>query len=188
MEQLHGYLLGDIRDQLQARADTSNNAVFDESTGEWMIFTRIDCHYAPFSTNPSLNGTCGANGMGGDRGLRRSARSVSKRWGPDAHWSVAEDVSHGTAGYEQYTLNPWRDSSWRPGLWLGLASFYHTATGSVQCELLVSSTHGASWQRVAPSGTPFVPHGKPGSWDSMGIYAVRLTRTFSLATHLPIQV
>ena len=109
--------------------------------------------------------------MGGDRGLRRSARSVSKSWGPGAKWSVATDVSHGTAGYEQYTLNPWRDPAWRPGLWFGLASFYHTATGVVQCELLVSSDHGASWKRLAPPATSFVPRGQAGSWDSMGVYA-----------------
>ena len=122
--------------------------------------------------NPDRHsGTCGSNGMGGDWGLRRSARSVSKRWGANANWSVAKDVSHGAAGYEQYTLNPWRDPSWRPGLWLGLASFYHTATGFVQCELLLSSDHGGSWKRLAPSGTAFVRHGNSGSWDSMGIYA-----------------
>ena len=46
----------DVSYQIQARADTSNNVVFDDSTEEWMIFTRIDCHYAPFSANPSLNG------------------------------------------------------------------------------------------------------------------------------------
>lgn len=46
----------DVSYQIKARADTSNNVVFDDSTEEWMIFTRIDCHYAPFSANPSLNG------------------------------------------------------------------------------------------------------------------------------------
>ena len=104
-------------------------------------------------------------------GLRRSARAVSKHWGSGANWSYAKDCSHGVAGDEQYTLNPWRDPSWRPGLWLGLASFYHTATGSVQSELLVSSDHAASWARVAPAGTPFIPHGSGGAFDSMGIYA-----------------
>ena len=69
------------------------------------------------------------------------------------------------------TLNPWRDPSWRPGLWLGLASFYHTSSGFVQSELLMSESHGESWERVAASGTAFIRHGATGSWDSMGIYA-----------------
>jgi hypothetical protein len=48
----------DISYQLQARADTSNNVVFDADSKEWMIFTRIDCRYPPFNTNPSLLANC----------------------------------------------------------------------------------------------------------------------------------
>ena len=86
----------DISYQLQARADTSNNGVFDPETGEFMIFTRIDCQYPPFNTNPSIVANCSK-----PWGLRRSARSVSKRWGAGANWSVATGCSHGVAGYEQ---------------------------------------------------------------------------------------
>ena len=118
-----------------------------------MIFTRVDCGLPPFGDNPSLDG-CTSDGFG----LRRSARAVSKQWGggagaAGASWSVAEQCSHGVAGEEQYTLNPWRDPSWRPGLWLGLASFLHTATGNVTNQLLVSSDHGANWSHVMPPGT-----------------------------------
>ena len=164
---IHWTGLTDIALQLQARGDTSNNVVYDETSKEWMIFTRIDCHYPPFNTNPSLT-NCSQPGYGG-QGLRRSARAVSKTWGDNAAWSVAQECSHGVSGEEQYTLNPWRDSSWRPGLWLGLASFYHLSTGSVQSMLMVSSDHGVSWSRV--SSTPFIPHGGHGSFDSMGVYA-----------------
>eukprot|EP01052_Picozoa_sp_SAG31_P042922 SAG31_NODE_6979_length_1828_cov_1.880278_1_plen_77_part_10 len=77
-----------------------------------MIFTRIDCRYPPwYNTNPSLVANCSQ-----PWGLRRSARAVSKQWGTGANWSFAKDCSHGVAGDEQYTLNPWRDPSWRPGL------------------------------------------------------------------------
>jgi hypothetical protein len=118
-----------------------------------MIFTRVDCGLPPFGDNPSLDG-CASDGFG----LRRSARAVSKQWGggagaAGANWSVAEQCSHGVAGEEQYTLNPWRDPSWRPGLWLGLASFLHIATGNVTNQLLVSSDHGANWSHVMPPGT-----------------------------------
>lgn len=66
---VHWHDLSDISSQLQARADTDNNVVFDASSREWMIFTRIDCHYQPFNNNPSL-ANCSQPGYGG-QGLRR---------------------------------------------------------------------------------------------------------------------
>jgi hypothetical protein len=133
-----------------------------------MIFTRLDCGVPPFSNNPSL-ADCSTDGFG----LRRSARAVSKKFGEGANWSKAEMCAHGEVGDEQYTLVPWRDPSWRPGMWLALGSYLNTTNGGtyhVRSELLSSGDHGKTWQRVAPR-TPFIPFGAGAAWDNGGIYA-----------------
>lgn len=107
-------------------------------------------------------------------GLRRSGRSVSKKFGDGANWSHAEMCAHGEAGDEQYTLVPWRDPSWRPGMWLALGSFLNTTdaggTYHVRSELLSSGDYGKSWTRLAPR-TAFIPFGTGLAFDSHGIYA-----------------
>eukprot|EP01046_Picozoa_sp_COSAG06_P057367 COSAG06_NODE_11162_length_1553_cov_2.558717_1_plen_247_part_00 len=70
------------------------------------------------------------------------------------------------------TLEPWREPSWRPGLYLAMGSFYATPTptGHVYNELLQSEDFGKSWKQLAPH-KQFIPHGPRGAVDSSIIYA-----------------
>lgn len=54
--------------------------------------------------------------------------------------------------YEMYSLVPWRSDKWKPGLYLGVGSFYATTDpeGHVYCELCRSVDYGRTWDRVAP--------------------------------------
>ena len=68
---------------------------------------------------------------------RRTGRTTS----PDfVTWTKAEQVFEGEHLYEVYTVEPWRENSWRAGFYLAMASFYNTptATGKVFNELLQS--------------------------------------------------
>ena len=63
----------DISMQVDVRADTLNNIIYDPDSEEYMIYTRLDCGAPPFADNPALKG-CTTDGAG----LRRAGRSVSK--------------------------------------------------------------------------------------------------------------
>lgn len=154
---IHWHSYSDVSMEVYARADTANNVVYDSDAKQYMIFTRLDCGVVPFGNSPSLAG-CATDGFG----LRRSGRSVSQIFGAGANWSRAEMCAHGEAGDEQYTLLPWRDPSWRPGMWLAMGSFLNTTvdggTYHVRSELLSSGDHGKSWTRLALR-TAFIPFG-----------------------------
>ena len=103
---------------------------------------------------------------------------------------------HGEAGYEMYSLAPFRSPSWTPGLYLAVGSFYATTDpeGHVYCELCRSADYGASckrpryrWhlgcilprapaislrtgERLAPH-RQFIPLGSNGTFDSHTCYA-----------------
>ena len=89
--------------------------------------------------------------------------------GPGSNWTRAEACGgSGETGDEQYTLVPWRDAAWRPGMYLGFGSYLNTTDGgvySVRNELLSSGDYGRTWTRVAPrqafipfgTGTPITP-------------------------------
>ena len=101
---VHWHSYSDMSMQIDARADTLNNVVYDpdsqvrsfpclvtksladdDHTQEYMTFTRLDCGVPPFGDNPSLKG-CATDGFG----MRRSARSTSRAFGAGANWSRAE--------------------------------------------------------------------------------------------------
>ena len=79
---------------------------------------------------------------------------------------------HGEAGFEMYSLAPFRSPSWTPGLYLAVGSFYATTDpeGHVYCELCRSADYGVSWERLAPH-RQFIPLGSNGSFDSHTCYA-----------------
>jgi len=142
-------------DEMRVTADTANNVIFDEDLDSYIAFTRNNVH-------------SGAREYGG----RREYRSVAKNYsGP---WSQATEVARGEAGYELYSLLPWREPSWAAGVYFGIGSFYadNNSAEKVYCELMHSSTYGANWSRVAPH-TPFIPLGTDGSFDDHTCYAAR---------------
>ena len=144
-------------DAMAVNGDTANNLLFDPDLGLYLAFTRKDVR-------------------AGDRqfGIRREYRSTAPHWsGP---WSPAVEVARGEAGYELYSLLPFREPSWVPGEYFGVASFYADALPSqrVYCELMHSSDHGASWVRVAPH-RPFIPPGAGDAFDNTTCYSARPT-------------
>lgn len=169
----HWHSYNDISMSIDVRADTLNNVVYDPDSKDYMIFSRLDCGPPPFSANPTLKG-CSTDGFG----LRRLGRSTSKVYGEGSNWSRAEQCVHGEAGDESYNLVPWRDPSWRAGMYLGVASFLNTSGKGnvdhdqykVRNELLSSGDYGATWIRLAPK-QEFIPWGGANSFDSHAIYA-----------------
>ena len=83
---------------------------------------------------------------------------------------------------EIYSLTPFRSSDWKPGLYFAVGSYYTESPaleGRVYCELMMSSTYGKSWTRLAPH-KQFIPHsvddgrngtGWPTGWDSHTCYS-----------------
>lgn len=142
-------------DEMQVSADTANNLLYDPDLDMYMAFTRKWIRQD-------------------DRiyGGRREYRSLSKTI--EGPWSVATEVGRGEAGYELYALLPWRDSSWVPGVYFAIGSFYADSTPEekVYCELMYSTSYGENWTRLAPH-TPFIPLGDSGSFDDHTCYSAR---------------
>ena len=140
-------------------ADTANNVVYDDSLGQYLAFSRTHCN----------NEACHEK----EWGNRREARSVANGTAAGAfmanQWSKAAEVLHGEAGYEMYSLTPWRAAAWNAGVYMAVGSYYVTAggkdVGSVYCELHSSSDYGRTWLRLAPR-VPLIPPGAPGAFDS----------------------
>ena len=106
-------------------ADTANNAVWDPHLNKYIAFSRGWCRAD----------SCNRTGWG----ERREMRSTADTWsGP---WSSAVEVLHGEAGYEMYSLVPFRAPNWTAGLYLAIGSFYATTDkeGHVYCELCRST-------------------------------------------------
>lgn len=111
---------------------------------------------------------------GGEQGFRRTGRFTTKDF---TNFSAGQQVFHGRAGYEIYTVQPFRLPSYRKGYYLATAMFFNTSTcgetgecGFVNCELLQTTDFGLSWTRIAEEGTQFIPRGKPGAFDSHTVY------------------
>ena len=163
---------------MACQGDTSNNALWDEDLQQYLAFTRIDV------------GGASAKALGG----RREGRSVSDDWRSwskaeevlhgEANCKsrarrllMSADLKRLPTD-ESYALVPFKPAAGsRPGLYFGLGMFYNITSGGstawntsadrgkVYCELLMSTTHGANWTRLAP-GRAYIPHGGPGSPDS----------------------
>lgn len=106
-------------------ADTANNVVWDPNLKKYIAFTRGWCR----------SHTCNST----EWGERREMRSTADEWG--GPWSSAKEVLHGEAGYEMYSLVPFRAPTWTAGLYLAIGSFYATTDkeGHVYCELCRST-------------------------------------------------
>jgi hypothetical protein len=129
-------------------ADTSNNALWDETLQRYIAFSRERLSL-PSSPTPTLCSMCAnpdhavfspsdcvyhvwaiqfINSIGIDSkvppqyGERRESRSTAEAW--EGPWSKAVQVLEGEVGYEAYALVPFRLPGWRPGLYMGLAAFF----------------------------------------------------------------
>ncbi len=80
-------------------------------------------------------------------------------------WSKAVEVLRGSQAVQPYAMPVFRHAN----VWLGLVMMYDTTTDVVDCEL-AWSPDTVRWTRVCP-GSPLIPRGQEGSFDSGCIYA-----------------
>lgn len=124
--------------------DTHNNALWNESSRKYLWFTKLYL------------------------GERLVARFESDDF---IHWKnnglvLRSNLEEGRAS-QTYCMPVFRYGS----IYLSYVMMYHVGSDrSVDCELAWSHD-GLQWQRVAP-GTPFIPRGAKGSYDSECIYAM----------------
>jgi hypothetical protein len=112
---------------MQVTANTANIALFDADLGKYLAFSRKSCYSTGCTcpTCPRANCQCPAAEWG-KWGQRRVTRSVSTRGWGSGNWTAGVEILHGEAGYESYSLAPFRLPQWPPGVYLGVASFYNT--------------------------------------------------------------
>lgn len=124
--------------------DTHNNAFWDERSGKYLWFTKLYL------------------------GERLVARFESDDF---IHWKnnglvLRSSIDEGRAS-QTYCMPVFRYG----GIYLGYVMMYNVGNGrTVDCELAWSHD-GLKWQRVA-AGTPFIPRGAKGAYDSECIYAM----------------
>ena len=124
--------------------DTHNNAFWDEKTGKYLWITKLYL------------------------GERLVTRFESDDF---IHWKGGEMVLRSSIdearASQTYCLPVFKYAN----VYLGYSMMYHVGRDrSVDCEL-AWSPDSKHWQRIAP-GTPFIPRGPKGSYDSECIYAM----------------
>ena len=124
--------------------DTHNNAVWDGESGKYFWFTKLWL------------------------GERTMARFESDDF---IHWKnngmVLRSTTNEARNSQTYCMTPFRYGRH----WLAYVMIYHPGKGrSVDCEL-AWSPDALRWERVKP-GTPFIPRGAKGTYDSECIYAM----------------
>lgn len=124
--------------------DTHNNAFWDEAHGKYLWFTKLYL------------------------GERLVGRFESEDF---THWKnnglvLRSNLAEGRSS-QTYCMPVFRYGS----IYLSYVMMYHVGNGrTVDCEL-AWSPDGLTWQRVA-AGTPFIPRGDKGAYDSECIYAM----------------
>jgi len=124
--------------------DTHNNAFWDERSGKYLWFTKLYL---------------------GERLVARFESDDFMSWKNNG-LVLRSNIEEGRDS-QTYCMPVFRYGS----IYLGYVMMYNVGRGrSVDCELSWSHD-GLQWQRVAP-GTPFIPRGAKGSYDSECIYAM----------------
>jgi hypothetical protein len=124
--------------------DTHNNAVWDESSGKYLWFTKLNL---------------------GERLVARFESSDFISWKSNG-LVLRSNINEGRNS-QTYCMPVFRYGS----IYLGYVMMYHVGRDrSIDCELSWSPD-GLQWQRVAP-GSPFMPRGPKGGYDSKCIYAM----------------
>ncbi len=125
------------------QGDTHNNAFFDPRTGKYLWFTKLYL---------------------GERLVTRLESDDFQHW-RSSGMVLRSTLEEGRAT-QTYALTVFPYA----GIYLGYVMMYHVGSGrTVDCEL-AWSPDSIHWERVQP-GTPFLPLGEKGSYDSGCIYA-----------------
>jgi hypothetical protein len=146
--------------EIESPGDTHNNALWVPELERYVLFTRLRSAVRPGVGTPANAPEDIANRMA--RSIRTVGRSESTDF---IHWTKAAEVFRG--------LEPTRQTYAMPvfpyaGIYLGLVAVFNTEADTVDCEL-AWSPDTFRWERVC-GGTPFIPRGKPGSYDCGCIY------------------
>lgn len=124
--------------------DTHNNAFWDERTDRYLWFTKLYL---------------------GERLVARAESTDFLNWTNNG--LVLRSTLEEGRGRQTYCLPVFRYGS----VYLGYVMLYDVANGrTVDCEL-AWSPDGFRWERVLP-GSPLIPRGEDGSYDSECIYAM----------------
>jgi D-alanyl-D-alanine dipeptidase len=124
--------------------DTHNNAFWDDRSGKYLWFTKLYL---------------------GERLVSRFESDDFLTWKNNG-LVLRSSLTEGRAS-QTYCMPVFRYGR----IYLSYVMMYHVGSGrSVDCELAWSHD-GLQWQRVAP-GTPFIPRGAKGAYDSECIYAM----------------
>lgn len=129
--------------EIAARGDTHNNALWAPELNQYVGITRL---------------------------WTGRERTVGRTESPDfVHWTKAEEVFRSlpeeNIHRQTYAMPVFRYA----GVYLGLVMMFNTDTDAVDCEL-AWSPDTVRWERVC-AGTPLIPRGAQGSYDSGCIYA-----------------
>ena len=134
----------DVKGFSAQNGDTHNNAFWDERSGKYLWFTKLYL---------------------GERLVARFESDDFMSWKNNG-LVLRSNIEEGRDS-QTYCMPVFRYHS----IYLGYVMMYNVGRGrSVDCELSWSHD-GLQWQRVAP-GTPFIPRGAKGSYDSECIYAM----------------
>ncbi len=134
----------DVKGFGSQNGDTHNNAFWDERSGKYLWFTKLYL---------------------GERLVARFESDDFISWKNNG-MVLRSNIEEGRSS-QTYCMPTFRYGS----IYLGYVMMYNVGRGrSVDCELSWSHD-GLQWQRVAP-GTPFIPRGAKGSYDSECIYAM----------------
>lgn len=126
-----------------AVGDTHNNAFYDERAGRYVLITRLF------------------------QGERKVARSESRDF---TNWTDARVILESLPGEKGRRQTYCMPAFPYANVYLGFLMLINTGSDTnVDCEL-TWSPDTVSWHRVNP-GSPFIPHGPPGSYDAGCIYA-----------------
>lgn len=133
----------DVEGFTAQQGDTHNNALFDTRSGKYLWFTKLYL---------------------GERLVTRLESSDFQHWTSSGVILRSTPEEGKTTQTYALTVFPYAN------LYLGYVMMYHVGQGrTVDCEL-AWSPDSIHWQRVQP-GTPFLPLGGKGSYDSGCIYA-----------------
>jgi len=146
--------------EIESPGDTHSNALWVPELERYVLFTRL--------RSKSRAGVAVPDNLPEDvaNRLAHSIRTVGRSESADfVHWTKVTEVFRGLEATRQTYAMPVFAYA---GIYFGLVAMFNTEADVVDCEL-AWSPDTVRWERVC-GGTPFIPRGKPGTYDCGCIY------------------